>query len=162
MATSEAHENRRLWQCQEWKLTSLPKVATRRCFNDIVIESIGTPHTTVSHQAEHVMTRHSRYNDVEIEHIGTSHTTQDDGIRKKIVWTQLHVESEITIAIPNQQWILISIRGSKLHYYWATMATNNQYDPVVVDGATNFQKWQIAVSARSSPTDKSNAHPEAV
>jgi hypothetical protein len=42
------------------------------------------------------------------------------------------------------------------------MAIDNQYDGEVVDGATNFQKREIAVSTRSSPTDKSKAHLEAV
>jgi len=35
------------------------------------------------------------------------------------------------------------------------MAIDNQYDAEVVDGATNFQKREIAVSTRSSPIDKS-------
>jgi len=42
------------------------------------------------------------------------------------------------------------------------MAIDNQYDGEVVDGATKFQKREIAVSTRSSPTDKSKAHREAV
>jgi len=42
---------------------------------DVEIERIGTPHTTVSQQAEQVTTSHSRCNDVEIERIGTPHTT---------------------------------------------------------------------------------------
>jgi hypothetical protein len=42
------------------------------------------------------------------------------------------------------------------------MAIDNQYDGEVVDGATKFQKREIAVSTRSSPTDKSKAHLEAV
>jgi hypothetical protein len=42
---------------------------------DVKIERIGTPHTTVSQQAEQVTTRHSRCNDVKIERIGTPHTT---------------------------------------------------------------------------------------
>jgi hypothetical protein len=41
------------------------------------------------------------------------------------------------------------------------MAIDNQYDVEVVDGATKFQKRKIAVSTRSSPTDKSKAHLEA-
>jgi len=41
------------------------------------------------------------------------------------------------------------------------MAIDNQYDGEVVDGATKFQKREIAVSTRSSPTDKSIAHLEA-
>jgi len=40
------------------------------------------------------------------------------------------------------------------------MATDNQYDGEVVDGATKFQKREIAVSTRS--TDKSKAHLEEV
>jgi len=42
------------------------------------------------------------------------------------------------------------------------MAIDNQYDGEVVDGATNFQKREIAVSTRSSPTNKSKAHLEVV
>jgi hypothetical protein len=42
------------------------------------------------------------------------------------------------------------------------MAIDNRYDGEVVDGATNFQKREIAVSDLSSPTDKSKAHMEAV
>jgi hypothetical protein len=42
---------------------------------DVEIERIGTPHTTVSEQAEQVTTRHSHCNDVENERIGTPHTT---------------------------------------------------------------------------------------
>jgi hypothetical protein len=42
------------------------------------------------------------------------------------------------------------------------MAIDNQYDGEVVDGATKFQKREIAVSTRSCPTDKSKAHLEAV
>jgi hypothetical protein len=45
------YENQRLWRWQERKLTSLPKVTTRRRCNDVEIERIGTPHTTVSQQA---------------------------------------------------------------------------------------------------------------
>jgi hypothetical protein len=41
------------------------------------------------------------------------------------------------------------------------MAVDNGYNEVV-DGATNFQKREIAVSAQSSPTDKLKAHQEAV
>jgi len=50
---------------------------------------------------------------------------------------------------------------SRLHCYRTTMAIDNQYDGEVVDGATNFQKREIAVSDKSSPTDKSKAHGEA-
>jgi hypothetical protein len=39
------------------------------------------------------------------------------------------------------------------------MAIDNRYE--VVDGATNIQKREIAVSDQSSPTDKSKAHLEA-
>jgi hypothetical protein len=42
------------------------------------------------------------------------------------------------------------------------MAIYNGYDGEVVDGATNFQKREIAVSDQSSPTDKLKAHVEAV
>jgi len=42
------------------------------------------------------------------------------------------------------------------------MAIDNRYDREVVDGATNFQKREIAVSDQSSPTDKSISHQEAV
>ena len=41
------------------------------------------------------------------------------------------------------------------------MATDNQYEEVV-DGATNVQKREIAVSDQSRPTDKSKAHQETV
>jgi len=44
-----------------------PKARQGAVANDIEIEPIGTPHTTVSQQAEQVTTRHSRCNDVEIE-----------------------------------------------------------------------------------------------
>jgi len=62
-----------------------PKSTRGAVANDVEIERIGTPHTTVSQQAEQVTTRHSRCNDVEIERIGTSHTRKDDGTRRKIV-----------------------------------------------------------------------------
>jgi len=75
MVTSESHHNERLWQRQELKLTSSPKVTTRHRCNDVKTECIWTPHTTVSHQTEQVTTRHSFCNDVDIERIGTSHTT---------------------------------------------------------------------------------------
>jgi hypothetical protein len=42
------------------------------------------------------------------------------------------------------------------------MTIDNQYDGEVVDGATNFQKREIAMSDQSSPTNKSKAHAEAV
>ena len=42
------------------------------------------------------------------------------------------------------------------------MAIDNQYDGEVVDGATKFQKREITMSTRSSSTDKSKAHLEAV
>jgi hypothetical protein len=42
------------------------------------------------------------------------------------------------------------------------MAIDNQLDGEVVDGATNFQQREIAVSDQPSPTDKSKAHVEAV
>jgi len=42
------------------------------------------------------------------------------------------------------------------------MAIDNQYDGEVVDGATNFQKREIAVSDQSSPTNKLKAYVEAV
>jgi len=42
------------------------------------------------------------------------------------------------------------------------MGNDNPYDDDVIDGGTNFQKREIAVSTRSSPTDKSKAHREAV
>ena len=51
---------------------------------------------------------------------------------------------------------------SRLHCYRATMAIENQYDGEVVDGATNFQKREIAVTDQSSPTDKLKAYREAV
>jgi len=62
-----------------------PKSRQGAIANGVEIELIGTPHTTVSQQAEQVTTRHSCCNDVNIEHIGTSHTTKDDGTRRKIV-----------------------------------------------------------------------------
>jgi len=132
----------------------IAKVTTRRHCNDVQIKRIGTPHRTGSEQAEQVTTRHSRCSHVEIEHIGTSHTTvsqradqvrevtrhqttqKDDRIRQKIVWTEFHVKSEITITIPNHQWMPISIRRAKIHCYRATMASDNQCDGEVVDGAT--------------------------
>ena len=51
---------------------------------------------------------------------------------------------------------------SRLHYYQATMAINNQYVEEVVNGATNCQQWEIVVSKQPSPTDKSKTHLEAV
>jgi len=93
---------------------------------------------------------------------GQRTTQKDDGIRRRIVWTESLIESEITITIPNHQWIPISIWRSKLHCYRATMAIGNQYDGEVVDEGTKFQKREIAVSTRSSPTDKSKAHLQAV
>jgi vancomycin resistance protein YoaR len=42
------------------------------------------------------------------------------------------------------------------------MAIDDQYDGEVVNGATNFHKRAIAVSTRSSSTNKSKAHLEAV
>ena len=62
-----------------------PKSRQGTVANDVEIERIGTPHSTVSQQAEQVTTRHSRCNDVKIERIGTSHTTKDDRSRRKIV-----------------------------------------------------------------------------
>jgi len=171
------YDNQPVWRCQERKLTSLPNVTTRRCCNDVEIERIGTPHTTVSQHAEQVKTRGSRCNDVEIERIGTPHATvsqqgeqvrvfigqramqKDDRSRRKIVCTKLHGEAEITITNPNHQWIPISIRRSKLHCYQATKAIDNQYE--VLDGATNIQNRERAVSDQSSPTDKSNVRREA-
>jgi hypothetical protein len=41
------------------------------------------------------------------------------------------------------------------------MAIDNRYE-AVVDGATNFLKWEIDVSDQSRPTDKLKAHLEAV
>jgi hypothetical protein len=41
------------------------------------------------------------------------------------------------------------------------MAIDNRYEEVV-DGATNFQKRETAVSDQSQPTDKLKAHLEAV
>jgi hypothetical protein len=52
-----------------------PKSRQGAVANDVEIECIGMPHTTVSQQAEQVTTKHSRCNDVEIECIGTPHTT---------------------------------------------------------------------------------------
>jgi len=52
-----------------------PKSRQGAVANDVEIECIGTPHSTVSEQAEQVTMRHSRCNDVKIERIGTSHTT---------------------------------------------------------------------------------------
>ena len=42
------------------------------------------------------------------------------------------------------------------------MAIDNQYDGEVVDGATNFQKREIAVPDQSTPTDKLKAYQDAV
>jgi hypothetical protein len=103
MVTSESHQYRRLLRSQEGKLTSLPNVKHGAVANDVENERIGTPHTTVSQQAEQVTIRHSRCNDIEIEHIGKPHATvcqqteqvrivtgqrttqKDDAIRRKIV-----------------------------------------------------------------------------
>ena len=52
-----------------------PKSRHGAVANDVEIERIGTPHSTVSEQAEQVTTRHSRCSEVKIERIGTSHTT---------------------------------------------------------------------------------------
>jgi len=51
---------------------------------------------------------------------------------------------------------------SQLHCNLATMAIDNPYDDEVVDGATNFQKREIAVSDQSSPINKSKANLKAV
>jgi hypothetical protein len=53
-----------------------PKSRQGAVANDVEIERIGMPHSTVSQQAEQVTTRHSRCNDVEIERIAMSHTTE--------------------------------------------------------------------------------------
>jgi len=50
--------------------------------------------------------------------------------------TKLYVESEITITIPNHQWIQIPIQRSKLHYNQATMAIDNQYDAEAIERVT--------------------------
>jgi len=89
-----------------------PKSRQGAVVNDIEIECIGTPHMTVSQQAEQITTGHRHCNDVEIERIGMLHATvsqqteqattvtrqwttqKDDRIRRKIVCTELHVESE--------------------------------------------------------------------
>jgi len=52
-----------------------PKSRQGAVANNVEIERIGTPHSTVSQQAEPVTTGHSPCNDVKIERIGTSHTT---------------------------------------------------------------------------------------
>jgi len=52
-----------------------PKSRQVAAAKEVEIECIGTPHTTVSQQAEQITARHSRCNDVEIECIGTPHTT---------------------------------------------------------------------------------------
>ena len=42
------------------------------------------------------------------------------------------------------------------------MAVDNQYDGEVVNRATNVYMTEVAMSTRSSSTDKSKAHLEAV
>jgi hypothetical protein len=53
-----------------------PKSRQGAIANDVEMECIGTPHTTVSQHAERVTTRHSHCKDVEIWRIGTSHMTK--------------------------------------------------------------------------------------
>jgi len=54
--------------------------------------------------------------------------------------TELYVESEFTITIPNHQWILIPIPRCQLPYYQATMPIDNRHDGEVVDRAMNIQR----------------------
>jgi len=95
-----------------------PKSRQGTVANDVEIERIGTPHSTVSQQAEQVTTRHSRSNDVKIERIGTSHTTvsqqaeqvridtgeratqKDDRSRRKIVCRRSQIRTELRIESP--------------------------------------------------------------
>jgi len=50
-----------------------PKSLKGAIANNVKIEHIGTPHTTVSQHAEQVMMRKSRCNDIKIERSGKSH-----------------------------------------------------------------------------------------
>jgi len=150
--TSGSHLNRRPWRCQEPTHTSLPKVKTRRWCNDIETESIGTPHMTVSQQAEQVKTR-GRCNNVEIERTGTSHTTasqqaeqgrvvtgqratqKDNRSRRKRVcrWsesrTKLRIESPMN---PNsnseiQVTLLPSHDGNRQWIWWRSRRRSNKF-----------------------------------
>ena len=146
------YENRPRWRCQERKLTSLPKVTMRRRCNDVKIERIGIPHTTVSQQAEQFTTRHSHCKDVDIEHIGASHTTvsqqaeqvrivagqratqKDDRSRRKLVrrWsesqTKLHIESPIDPNINSEieVTLLPSHDANRQSIWWRSRRWSNK------------------------------------
>ena len=76
MGTSESHmRTDRFDDARSESSHHCPKSRQGAVANDIEIERIGTPHSSVSQQAEQVMTMHSRCNDTKSERIGTSHTT---------------------------------------------------------------------------------------
>jgi len=65
MATSKSHKNRWLGWCEQSKIASLSKVETSHYCNDVKIERIPMPGTTVSQQTEQLTTRYSSCNNID-------------------------------------------------------------------------------------------------
>jgi len=154
IVTNKSHKNQWLWQCQERKLSSLPKVKTRRRCNDIEIEHIGRPRLTVSQQPEQVMTRHSRSNDVEFECIGMPHTIlnqQAQWIRvvtgqrvmKKDNWSQTKMVYKELFVQPERLQLISRITNESQYQFWdlSYTATKPRWQWKIVMMISSTEPW---------------------
>ena len=164
------YENRRLWRYQERKLTSLPKVTTRCRCNDVEIESIGTPHTTVSQQAEQVKIV-----------TGQRATQKDNRSRRKIVcrWsesrTKLRIESPINPNINSEiEVTLLPSHDGNRQSIWRSSRRSNEFSEEGYSRVRSVKTYRQAktppggglprhtpTSLPRSPTDKSKVRREA-
>jgi len=124
-----------------------PKSRQGAVANDVEIERIRTPHTTVSQQAEQVRVV-----------TGNRATQKDDRSRRKIVRTKLRDESgrlQLQSRITNESQYQFGDPS-----YTATQPRWQSTIDMMKSSTEQriFKKREIAVSDQSSPTDKSKAH----
>ena len=147
------YKNRRLCRWKEQKLTSLPKVKTRRRWNDVEIERIGTPHTTVNHQAEQVRVV-----------TGQRTTQKDDRSRRKIVCrynetrTKLRIKSPINPNINSEMEVTLlpSHDGNRRSIWWRSCWRSNKFSKEGDSLAYTIKSYR---EVRSPPAGSQPRHP---
>jgi len=125
-----------------------PKSRQGAVANDVEIECIGTPHTTVSQQAEPVTTRHSRCNVVEIEHIWTPHATVSQRTEQVRVVTGQQSDAE---GRPKEDSRQMKRMPNQITY---RMTNQSQYQFGDASYTATEPQWQSTIDMKKSSTEQ--------
>jgi hypothetical protein len=117
--------------------------------NHVEIECIGTPHTTVSQQAEQVTTSHRRCNDIEIERIGTPHMTVRQQAEQVRVVTGQQSDAE---GRPKEESLQMKRKPNQITY---RITNESQYQVGDRSFTATQPRWQSTINMmEKSSTEK--------